>query len=103
MKQERLLLGYQTYDFITDDGEKVEGASAYLLSDEINSENAAGYKTMKISLTKKMISKIYGKKLPAIVDCKFELSSNSNQQPTLKIVDFDYVRPSKFDFEEVKK
>ena len=95
MKGQRLLLSFQEYSFVNDDGEKVEGATAFIVSDKLQGENAKGYRVSKFSLSKDKAKKLEGKPVPCLVDCEFNLGVDNQQRPKLNLLDIEFNK--KFD------
>lgn len=90
MNKKTLLLSLTEYDFTNDDGERVQGASVYLLGDLLEDKNAHGYRVGKFSVSQDIVKDL--KTVPCIVNADFDLKINAKNQPSLSIKKLDYVK-----------
>lgn len=90
-ENKRLLVGISKVDFKNDEGRNIKGATVFLLSPKIVSENQIGHMVVKYFVDEKVISKI--KHIPAVVNLKYGWVYNSKGQEKQVLQDIEFVKP----------
>lgn len=87
-----IVTGIRPFNFVNDNGEKVEGVTVYYLdTHNENTEYGKGHTALNLTLIGDHLGKF--KELPAVYDMDFRQSRDNKGRPTLRLQDLEYVEP----------
>jgi hypothetical protein len=91
-----LVLSLKPYDFVNDDGERIQGAKvSYLNKKPSVRENETGFPPLIVSITNPNLLQDL-KSAPAIYDMDFEQVTGRNNKPELMLSSLEYIAPVDF-------
>lgn len=87
-----LVTGVRSFNFVNDDGEKIQGVTVHYLDNENeNSEYSKGHTSLNLTMIGDHLDKF--KQMPGVYDLNFRQDRDKRGRPVLRLQDATFVKP----------
>lgn len=86
-----VVLGVNPYDFVNDNGERLQGTSVHYFSKDKQTGSFKGHKPEKTSIVAEDYSDMQGWEYPVLAECHYVINPNNRKNP-MKITGFKKIK-----------